>query len=116
MKIRKTYVKLLENHPVYTIFNKNKINISYSCFPNMGTITSSHNKHILNSNSTEYWCSCNNRDECPFENKCLTNRIVYRADLITTKLMNTNIAMVSQILHSMNVMMIIKRLPDINHI
>ena len=88
--IHKTFLILLQKnfpptHPMYTIFNKNKINISYSCFPNMGSITSSHNKHILNSNSTEYWCNCNNRDECPFENKCLTNRIVYRADVDNNK-------------------------------
>ena len=47
----------------------------------MGSIISSHNKHILNSNNTEYGCNCNNRDECPLENECLTPRIVYRADV-----------------------------------
>ena len=40
-----------------------------------------HNKHILNSNNTEYGCNCNNRNECPLENECLTPRIVYRADV-----------------------------------
>ena len=70
---------------MYTIFNKSKIKISYSCFPNMGSIISLHNKHILNSNSTEYGCNCNNREECPLENKCLTPRIVYRADVTNNK-------------------------------
>ena len=51
--IGKTFFKLLQKHfppthPMYTIFNKNKIKISYSCFPNMGSIISSHNKYILN--------------------------------------------------------------------
>ena len=46
---------------------------------------SSHNKHILNSNSTEYRYNCDNRDECPLENKCLTPRIVYRADVTNKK-------------------------------
>ena len=32
------------SHPMYTIFNTNKVKISYSCFPNIGSITSSHNK------------------------------------------------------------------------
>ena len=73
--IGKTFFKLLQKyfpatHPMYTIFNKNKIKISYSCFPNMEPIISSHNKHILNSNSTEYRCNCNNREEFPLENKC----------------------------------------------
>ena len=51
----------------------------------MGSIISSHNKYILNSNNTEYWCNCNNRDECPLENECLTPRIVYRADVTNNK-------------------------------
>ena len=50
--IGKTFFKLLQKHfppthPMYTIFNKNKIKISYSCFPNMGSMISLHNKHIL---------------------------------------------------------------------
>ena len=88
--IGKTFFKLLQKHfppghPMYTIFNKNKIKLSCSCFPNMGSIISSHNKHILSSNSTEYGCNCNNREECPLENKCLTPRIVYRADVTNNK-------------------------------
>ena len=88
--IGKTFSKLLQKHfppthTTYTIFNKNKIKISYSCFPNMKPIISSHNKHILNSNNTEYGCNCNNRDECPLENECLTPRIVYRADVTNNK-------------------------------
>ena len=88
--IGKTFFKLLQKHfppthPMYTIFNKNKTKISYSCFPNIGSIISSHNEHILNSNSTEYECDCNNRNECPLENKCLTPRIVYRADVTNNK-------------------------------
>ena len=76
--IGKTFLKLLQKHfppthPMYPILNKNKIKISYSCFPNMGSIISSHSKHILNSDSTEYGWNCNNREECPLENKCLTS-------------------------------------------
>ena len=52
----------------------------------MGPIISSHNKHILNSSSTVYGCSCNNRDECALENKCLTSRMVYRADVTNKKI------------------------------
>ena len=45
----------------------------------------SQKKHILNSRCTEDVYNCNNRDECPLENKCLTNRIVYRADVTNNK-------------------------------
>ena len=71
---------------MYTIFNKNRIKISYSQFLNMGSIISSHNKHILNSNNTEYERNCNNRNECPLENECLTPRILYRADVTNNKI------------------------------
>ena len=86
----KTFLKLLQKHfspthPMYTIFKKNKIKISYSCFPHIGSILSSHNKRMLNSNSTECRCNCNNRDECPLENKCLNPRVVYRADVTNKK-------------------------------
>ena len=50
----------------------------------MGSIVSSHNKHIFNTNNIEYGCNCNNRDKCPLENKCLSPRIVYRA-VVTDK-------------------------------
>ena len=51
----------------------------------MGSIISSHNKHILDSNSTEYGCNCKNRNECPLENEYLTPRIVYRVDVTNNK-------------------------------
>ena len=57
--IGKRILKLLQKHfpptnPMYAIFDKNKIKISCSCFPNMGSIISLLKKHILNSNSTDY--------------------------------------------------------------
>ena len=39
----------------------------------------------MNSNNTEYGCNCNNRNECPLENECLTPIIVYRADVTNKK-------------------------------
>ena len=62
-----------------------KKKISYSYFPKIWSIISSHSKDILNSNNTESGCNCNNRYECPLENKCLTPRIVYRADVTNNK-------------------------------
>ena len=90
MNVGKTFFKLLQKyfpstHPMYTTFNKDKIKISYSCCPNMGSIISSHNKQIVNSNSTEYGCNCSNVDECPLENKCLTLGIACRADATNNK-------------------------------
>ena len=72
--------------PMYTIFNKNKAKIGYSYCPNMGSIISSHNKHILDSNNTEFRCNWSNRDKFPLENKCLTTRNAYRADVTNNRI------------------------------
>ena len=34
---------------------------------------------------TKYGCNCNNSEECSLEHKCLTPRIVYRADVTNNK-------------------------------
>ena len=48
----------------------------------MATIISSHNRTILNLDvSLEYGCNCRSRNECPLQNKCLTPKIVYRANV-----------------------------------
>ena len=36
-----------KDHPLNKIFNKNTINLSYSCMPNIKTIINRHNKKIL---------------------------------------------------------------------
>ena len=51
----------------------------------MGSKKSSHNEHILNPNSTEDGCKCNNRNKCSLANKCLTPRVAYRADVTNNK-------------------------------
>ena len=50
--VGKIFFKLLRkhfppSHPMYTIFNTNKVKISYSCFPNIGSIISSHNNDLI---------------------------------------------------------------------
>ena len=51
----------------------------------MGNILSiilSHNKKILNPvSNTKYGCNCRSKESCPLQNKCLTAKIVYRADV-----------------------------------
>ena len=46
------------------------------------SIISSHNKNILNPvSNTEYGCNCRSKESCSLQNKCLTTKIVYRADV-----------------------------------
>ena len=68
--IGKIFFKLLRkhfppSHPIYTIFNTNKVKISYSCLPNIGSTISSHNKKILYSDNIEYGCNCNDKKHVP---------------------------------------------------
>ena len=49
----------------------------------ISSILTSHNKKILAENEKQYECNCRNKNECPLENKCLTPRVIYEADVIT---------------------------------
>ena len=72
-----------KGHKLHKTFNKNTLKVSYSCLRSMSSILTSHNKKILAENEKQYECNCRNKDECPLENKCLTPRVIYEADVIT---------------------------------
>ena len=48
---------------------------------NINSIISSHNKALLHPQKKDYFCNCRDKALCPLENKCLTPRIVYQADV-----------------------------------
>ena len=82
--VGKTFLKLLQchfpkRHPMHKIFNRNTVKISYCCMRNMESVISSHNKQILNPSKEYFGCNCRVRNECPFDNKCLTPNIVHEA-------------------------------------
>ena len=47
---------------------------------NISSITSGHNKNLLNPNVPQYGCNCRIREDCSLQNQCLTPNIIYRAD------------------------------------
>jgi hypothetical protein len=61
--------------------------LSYSCAPNMDKILSSHNKKLLDVQKVNQpepkKCSCPGLDKskCPLNNECLTQELVYQADV-----------------------------------
>ena len=82
--IGKKFLALLSKHfppqhKYHSIFNKNKVKLSYSCTPNMSQAISSHNKRILTAstappeanNTNRCMCNCRKPTECPLDNKCL---------------------------------------------
>ena len=56
----------------------------------MSSIISSH-KTILEPNVDETGCSCKNKLECPVENKCLTKKVIYKAEVKNNKNEDTKI-------------------------
>ena len=83
--IAKQFLHLLDkhfgrNHKYCKIFNRKNVKISYSCADNMTNIISSQNKKVINSGNEANGktCNCRNKSNCPLDNKCLTNKIVYQ--------------------------------------
>ena len=81
-----------KHHKLHKIFDRNTIKLSYSCMPNMKSIINNHNKKILqkdvsnndicSKNNTKK-CNCRNKVNCPLNNECLTEAIVYKATVNT---------------------------------
>ena len=66
------------------VFNRNTLKISCSCMPKIGQVIKNHNKSILDQNEPELLkkrCNCREKTACPLENKCLTEYVVYRAQV-----------------------------------
>jgi len=85
-KIGKVFLNLLKKHfpknnKLYKIFNRNNVKLSYSCMRNMGAIISAHNKAILNKSERVQSCNCRVKLNCPLQNKCLTQKVIYKADV-----------------------------------
>ena len=62
---------LPKNHRYNNNFNKNNINVSYSCTDNLQTIIKKHNRKILETSrktpSTENNCNGREKNDCPLE-------------------------------------------------
>ena len=84
------WIDFSKNNKYHKIFNCNNVRINYSCMDNMTNIISSHNKKITNSdNETNGKTSnCRNKSNCSLDSKCLTNKIVYKAEVETNNGIN----------------------------
>ena len=72
-----------QDHKFHKIFNRNNINFSYSCMPNIKSAINSHNRKILHSpvNNQSRTCNCINKTDCPLQEKCLSENTLYQADI-----------------------------------
>ena len=87
-KVGRYFLSLLDKHfpphsKLHKIFNRNTVKVSYSCMPNLKSIINTHNKAILHPKSTNEarTCNCTNKQECPLNQNCLVNNILYKASL-----------------------------------
>ena len=76
-----------KSHPLYKIFNRHTLKLSYSCMPNMKSIISSHNNHVLSNANAQTpqpdTCNCRKKPDCPLEGKCLQTNVIYQATVTT---------------------------------
>ena len=86
--LRKNFPK---TNSLWKIFNKNTVKISDSWTRNVNSIMSGHSKQILLPKPQQYGCSCWDKNNCPFDNKCLTPQIVYQLKLRMALMIITNI-------------------------
>ena len=79
-----------KNKRLSKIFNRNKINVSYSCLPNVKQTISNNNHRILQqqrmkeSTQDSKLCNCRQKNSCPLDGKCLTKCVVYKATVTET--------------------------------
>jgi hypothetical protein len=80
-------------------YNRKTIKISYSCMPNMEAIISGHNRKLLNvpaPHQERRMCNCRKGPTtCPLEGKCLTQSIIYQADVTEDTKTSTYIGLAS---------------------
>ena len=77
----------LKNHPVNKIFNRNKVKIGYRTLPNLGQKITGHNTKILNKINLKRngpLCNCRISEQCPMDGKCLSENIIYQANVTAT--------------------------------
>ena len=67
-------------NPLSKIFNRHTVKFSYSCMPNIGRLITGHNKKILKDEElTGNKCNCRVPGNCPLENNCLLDNVIYQA-------------------------------------
>ena len=94
--VEKLFLKIWDRHfqrahKFHIIFNLRlkisyTVKISYCCMKNIGSITSSHSKQVLQPRNEKYRCNCRKKESCPLGNKCLMPNIIYEAQIFN----NTN--------------------------
>ena len=72
-----------KSHPLHKILNPKCIKISYSCLPNAKSRIMNVNRRTLKSdeNKNTILCNCRRKSDCPVENKCQLDKVIYKAEV-----------------------------------
>ena len=74
------------HHNYYKLFNRNNIELSYRCMPNMNNVIRKHNSKIINNPapSTAKNCNCCLKTDCPIDGDFLSECLICKASVRTT--------------------------------
>ena len=78
------YVYVCKYLYLFCVYVWNNVKVSYCCTQNVGNITKSHNKKLINSsNNHAQPCNCRKKGDYPLEGKCRTENIIYKCIVST---------------------------------
>ena len=87
-KVGQFFLSLIDKHfppyhKMHKLFHRNNINISYSCLPNIKSVVNAYNRNMLYLSPTigRITCNCINTPQCPLQQRCLSNNILYQASI-----------------------------------
>ena len=90
--VGKLFMRLIDKHfpRHHKLFNRNNVKLSYSCMPSMKNVIQKHNSKIMEdpkptNNKT---CSCRQKSDCPLNQNCLSECLVYDAVVNTSTTKN----------------------------
>ena len=72
-----------KGHPLHKTFNRSNVKFSYCNMKNIKSHIDKHNRALLAPKKPENkkTCNCRKKSECPMNGECLTEAIVYQADV-----------------------------------
>lgn len=105
--IGRVFLNLIENcfppnHKLRKLFNKNNLELSYSCSPNIKQIIDGHNKTNLRQNmppeekTPPKPCNCREPNKCPLKGQCFVKEVVYQATINTAESTKTHIGLTAR--------------------
>ena len=106
--IGKKFFKAIKNcfppkHPLYSVCNRNTIKLSYSCMPNVANTIKTLNQRKLNEseektdskNEKEKKCNCRKTSECPLQQNCVQQNVIYQSTITTNNSKETYVGLAS---------------------